>query len=303
MSRGIYILALGHSSYAQWAVNLAASVKYYSPLLHITLLHDGGAVRLPENEAWLFDNIIEIAKEDYTDKKGMFQPGKAKLNLYKYFNHKENLFIDADSICINELDSVFYKCKDINVGLQVYNIANSKDTWACKWATYDQLDEFYKVSGEVPEINSSIIYSKKNKEAEKFWKQAAYNFIENFESLWGTRFPDELGFNAAAAKMKYDIKIPTSGDHYPIAMTCDINGERLGIQRLKDIAPVMSYWGGKSGKYISHYKNYDLQAKFIHKTVLGKQNPYKYDNLVKDKLVVRDGVRLNVKPQIKKYEK
>ena len=299
MSRGIYILAIGNPTYAQWAVNLAASVKYYSPLLHITLLHDGKKVV----EDFIFDELVEINLCDYTDKKGMFQPGKAKLNIYKYFKHDENLFIDADSICINELESVFNKCKDINVGLQVYNIATSKETWKCMWATYDQLNEFYKVSGEVPEINSSIIYSKKNKQADKFWKQAASNFIENFESLWGKRFPDELAFDAAAAKMDFGIQIPTSGDYYPVSMTCDINGERLGISRLKEVAPIMSYWGGKSGKYISHYKNYDLQANMIHKAIFGKQNPYKYDNLVKDKLVVKDGVRLNVKPQIKNYEK
>lgn len=301
MSRGIYILALGHPSYAQWAVNLAASVKYYSPLSHITLLHDGGAKRLPEDELGLFDTVEVVNLCDYTDKKGMFQPGKAKLSLYKYFKHDENLFIDADSITIDGLERVFDDCKDLNVGLQVYNVAKDAETWACKWSTYEQLNEFYKVSGEVPEINSSVIYSKKNKEAAKFWKQAESNFIENFETLWGKRFPDELGFNAAAATMGYEVKIPNSGGHYPVTMTCDIKGQRLGISKLKDIAPIMSYWGGKSGKYISHYRNYDLQANMIHKAVLGKQNPYKYDNLVKDKLVVKDGIRLNVKPQIKHY--
>lgn len=301
MSRGVYILSIGNASYAHWAVNLAASVKYYSPLLHITLLHDG--VKLIDSEKDLFDSMEVIDPSDYTDKKGMFQPGKAKLNLYKYFKHDENLFIDADSITINGLESVFEKCKYLQVGLQVYNIATSPDTWACKWATWEQLKEFYGVGDEVPEINSSVIYSKKNKEAAKFWKQAASNFIENFESLWGKRFPDELAFNAAASKMNFGIQIPQSGDHYPVAMTCDINGERLGISHLKDIAPIMSYWGGKSGKFISHYRNYDLQANMIHKAILGKQNPYKYDHLVKDKLVVKDGVRLNVKPQIKNYEK
>jgi len=300
VSRGIYILSLGHPSYAQWAVNLAASVKYYSPLLHITLLHDG--VKLIPEELGLFDSVEQVALCDYTDKKGMFQPGKAKLNLYKYFKHDENLFIDADSILINEVDSIFDKCKDLNIGLQVYNTANSKEDWKCVWATWEQLNEFYGVSSNVPEINSSIIYSKKNKEAAKFWKQAAANFIENFESLWGKRFPDELGFDTAAAVMDYEVKIPNSGDHYPVLMTSRIENENLGITKLKEVAPIMSYWGGKSGKYIAHYRNYDLQANMIHKKILGKQNPYKYDHLVKHKLVVLDGIRLNVKPQIKRYE-
>lgn len=257
---------------------------------------------MAEQEQGLFDSMVQMNLCDYTDKKGMFQPGKAKLNLYKYFKHTENLFIDADSILIGDIEPVFEACKELNIGLQVYNVANQADQWACVWATWEQLKEFYGVDSNVPEINSSIIYSKKNKEAKKFWDKASANFIENFESLWGKRFPDELGFDAAAAVMKYDIKIPNSGDHYPVTMTSRIEGENLGISKLRDIAPIMSCWGGKSGKYIAHYRNYDLQANMIHKTILGKQNPYKYDYLVKSKLVVMDGVRLNVKPQIKQYE-
>lgn len=302
MSKGVYILALGSPTYVQWAVNLAASVRYYSPALHITLLHDGCFNRLIDVEKGLFDSNEVVNLCDYTDKKGMFQPGKAKLNLYKYFKHDENLFIDADSICIDGLDRVFEDCKDLNVGLQVYNVATNKDNWACKWASWEQLKELYgiKDGDSVQEINSSIIYSKKNKEAKKFWDKAAKNFIENFESLWGKRFPDELAFDVATVGI--DCKIKGSHDHYPVTMTSRINNENLTIGKLKAIAPIMSYWGGKSGNNVAHYRNYDLQANMIHRAILGKTNVYKYDFLVKDKLVVKDGIRLNVKPQIKNYE-
>jgi hypothetical protein len=274
----------------QWAVNLAASVKFYSPDLHVTLLHDGCFDSLPEDEKTVFDTEIEIEKTDYFD--DGFQPGLAKLSLYKYFKHDENIFIDADSICIADLNTLFDACNSVDIGLQVYNVAKTKDEWQCKWATWEQLKEWYGLENELSEINSSFIYSKKNKTAEKFWKQARKNYIKNLETLWAGKFPDELAFDVATAQTGISGKFGKENAHYPVAMTSSIDGERLGIDGLKNYCLIMSYWGGRYGKYAHHYKNYDLQANHIHKQIFGKQNPYKHQRLMQGKIVHKAGVRL-----------
>lgn len=294
MNKGAYILALGNPAYARWAVNLAASVRVYSPSLHITLLTN--LEKIPDSE--VYDKIVKVNDDHYTDKKGMFQPGKAKLYLNEYFEHDENYYIDADSILIAPIEGI----KHNSVGLQVYNVASNESEWDCKWASWEQMKTIWKCTKPISEINSSFIYAKKSTKTDEFFKLAQTNFIENFESLWGKRFPDELAFNVASSKLGNKFKIENSGDHYPVLMTSKIGKENLGISKLREIAPILSYWGGKSISNIHHYRNYDLQARYVHRQIFGKENPYKYDDLVKEKLVVKDGIRLNVKPQIKKYE-
>lgn len=283
-------MALGDQSYVQWAVNLAASVKFYSPQLHITLIHDGCINYLIEEEKTVFDHDVVMSKGHYcTD---TFQPGLAKLSLYEYFQHEQSIFIDADSICIDSIEGLFDACANVDIGLQVYNVASTEQEWECVWASWDQLKELYGIDGPLSEINSSFIYSKKNPQAESFWKQAKANFINNLQTLWADKFPDELAFDVATNQTGISGKFEGCGNHYPVSMTSRINGRNMGVEDLKSICPIISFWGGKKPSMAYHYKNYDLQANRIHREVFGKTNPYKHQRLMEKKLVHKAGQRL-----------
>lgn len=297
MSKGLYLLAIGHTSYAHWAVTLAASVKVYSPNVHITLIHDGKFDQLTSKEKNLFDIEKRMIESQYTGENGKFQPGKAKLNLYPYFDHDENIFIDADSILINEIDSLFESCSGNDIGLQVYKRTEStEDNWKCMWAKWSMIPELYKLPKEfvVSEINSSFIYSKKNATSKKFWAQSSKNYIEGYKSKWGTRFPDELAFDVATAQTGITGLVEGFHGDRPVLMHSKINGGNCNVNQLKEIAPILSYWGGRITTHPAHQRNYIVQSDKVHKLIFGKPNPYDVRILLKNKIVQLDGVQLNV---------
>lgn len=289
----IYTVALGDYTYYNWAVNLAISCKVHSRL-PITLICDGK--QLPDNESTLFDRIIIADKKHYTDSIGEFQPGKFKLYLYEYFDQANNLYIDADSILINDVESIIDKCKEQSIGLQVVRRYNQDSNgWECLWMQWDNLFKHYKLpkTFNIVEINSSIIYSKKNKTAESFWEKAQANYLEGYQTIWAKKFPDELAFDVAVAqspKLKYEID--GCGLNTPVSMTSKDNGQRLTVEQLKQRCSVLSFWGGYSHEESWHYNNYDLLANAYNKQILGRQNHYKHHFLMKNKLVQQANLRL-----------
>lgn len=292
MARGVYIVGLKDKSYVNWAVNLAASVRLYSPDLFITFLHDGIFDAIPIEEQSLFDKSVVVKSEHCTDN-GEFQPGKFKLYLYEYFEHDENLFIDADSILIKDILPLFVSMQNQDIGLQVVKSYTNESTgWDCVWMDWNRLLSTYILPDEftIHEINSSIIYSKKNKTAAKFWAQSQKNYISEYKSRWGNKFPDELAFNVATAQIKGEYKIPNCSSDCPVNM----NGKET-INKLREKCYILSFWGGKHHEYAKHYMNYDLQAQYVHRTILGKHNPYKIHNLMKRKMVQVAGVRFQPK--------
>jgi lipopolysaccharide biosynthesis glycosyltransferase len=141
MARGVYILALRDNSYYNWAVNLAASVKFHSPELFVTLLHDGNFNSIPINEQFVFDANIKIDETAY-NVNNEFQPGHCKLSLFDYFSHDENIYLDSDSIAIAPLNQLFEACKNNHVGLQIVKKYNYQDSnWDCIWMQWDELKQ------------------------------------------------------------------------------------------------------------------------------------------------------------------
>jgi hypothetical protein len=290
VTKGIYIFISGHESYANWAVILAASVKYYSPL-HITLLHDGLYDKIPDYERVVFDCVVKADPKHYTGNDGRFQPGKFKLYLNEYFQHDQNIFIDADSILIGDISKLFDIEKDI--AIQCYaKVTHESKEWGCKWADWNYLKVMYDLPKEfvLCELNSSFIFSKRTEKANTFWKQAQANFKDDYQTKWGTKFPDELAFDVATAQTGIDVSI--GGDHYPITMTSKVDKMPLGLNKLKEVAPIMSFWGGYNMQLGGHYRNLEIQSNLIYHKVFGRQNPYVPKTLMKKKMVHREGVRL-----------
>ena len=96
--KGVLLLAVGDTSYAGWAVNLAVTLHFYSPGLTIDIIMDEGTDRtLSAEERRLFARIHRIKHEHYHESNGKIAPGKAKLHLYEYSRFDLTIYIDADS--------------------------------------------------------------------------------------------------------------------------------------------------------------------------------------------------------------
>ena len=107
MDKGVVILALKKQHYACSAFNLAISIRFYNPNIKIALLTDNTHLQcfLPVHFS-VFDWIKVVNSEDYTDIYG-FSPAKAKLSIDKYTMYDKTLYIDADSICLRDIEPLF----------------------------------------------------------------------------------------------------------------------------------------------------------------------------------------------------
>ena len=282
--RAVYLLLIGDKNYAQWTVNLAASVKFCSPEMHIVLLHEPGMkASIPQNEIHLFNEFIAIDPA-YCYDGNKLTPGVCKLNLYQYFHHVENLYIDVDSLLLKDINGLFDQNKDKIIGCDTLWQGNQdSESWNCHWAQLSEVKTYYKLPAayKIFESNSSYIYSKKNKEAESFWNQAKQNVIPEYKGKWGQSFPDELAFNIAFAQTGTDPSGQTA-----ISWDSKLNNITHGLVALTAHYYILTYWGGKNNAHIGHYGNYDLWAGKVHRQILGKHNPYKYANLMRSKYIV-----------------
>lgn len=214
---GVIILALKKATYAMGAFNLATSIKHFNPGINITLVSDLEHQKhfLPEHYQ-VFDSIKQMDHYDYTDRNNRFQPGLAKLNVYKYSDYDYTLYIDADSLALKDIQpfidhlilskGVFYS-QFMGRGGKADSISYSP------WATNEQIWNYFSLSPDttITTVNSSWFFF--TKKAESFFKKSVKNFNNGFKEedlqlKWGTTLPDELFLVGTLAQMGID---PNSG--------------------------------------------------------------------------------------------
>lgn len=189
--QGVIILALKKSSYFTSAFNLALSIKYHNPKIHITLVSDGKHADhyLPEHYA-VFDWIKYIKEEHYMGADNKFQPALAKININKYTMYDQTLYIDADSLCLQDIQPLFDKLKH-------YPFKANNIPGYTQWTDEETFTSFFKVPLGLT-INSSWIYFENSdvfNKAQEFYKKGFP--ADKVVPVWGGSYPDELFFNAA----------------------------------------------------------------------------------------------------------
>lgn len=95
---GVLILALGDSLYGEYAVNLAASIRFVEPSTPIALVYTNSAItEVSDVQKSLFNYRINCPLEYYSFKEGTCYV-KAKLFLNDLTPFKRTLYLDADTI-------------------------------------------------------------------------------------------------------------------------------------------------------------------------------------------------------------
>lgn len=207
MTKGCVIYAFKKPHYGKMAWNLCASIKAVSPGIPVAVIHDGQSLgHLEHFKQLMFDAIIMMDKEDLYHV-GKFSPGKGKLSGYKYLPFDENIIIDADSICIGDVNRLFAICTK-NVHAQcIGSWTEAAESWTCQWMDLVDARNLYSIDRPhtIYEINSSFLYIKKSQEAEMLYASALQNLKIGWGhpklQTWGGGFPDELGWNVAFAQI------------------------------------------------------------------------------------------------------
>lgn len=288
---GIIIIALKKQSYYCGAFNLALSIKHFNPNINITLVSDGGH----QSNYWIehysvFDTIKQMDESDYIDN-GIFQPGLAKLNINKYTPYDNTLYIDADSLCLQDLAPLFDKLKNnpqnnfflshvLGSGLKHQDIHYNP------WATNEKIWDYFNLEDQDKLItfNTSWIFFVKESatvfETARDYYNKGFGLL-NLKTKWGASYPDELFFTGTCAYLginpKIDLNVMFFGN--------EIDSRTL--TELQEQYYTFTLYGGGKGKttvrlqYITWYDK--LMFKFCQ--AKGIEHRFKAPLLMKNKHV------------------
>jgi hypothetical protein len=198
--QGIVLIVCGHPYYGNYAVQLAASIKYTSPDIDIVVIHDGkGISHLTPEKRTIIDHFIEVPEIYHTNKKRIDYL-KLKAHLYELSPFQETIFIDADVLWLPKkpITQLFEQFKDIDFTMSNrgnVKLSEAKENFIT-WTTPDEIIKNYAIDGTLYNLSSEFIYFKKTKEVKKLFTQTLKNF-ENLKvnyRLFGNDIPDELPF-------------------------------------------------------------------------------------------------------------
>ena len=212
-STGVVLLAFGKLQYYWAAYNLAFSINKHNPNVNITVLFDdpGKALSQCHDLMKYVNHIGHIALDDiYTNKK--LDPGKVKVNLYKYLPYDCNLYLDVDAIALKDIqpmiDELSQSGKDyISHCVGYHTIDKGRDFKEMQWAWADKMWAHFNLlpSYVMPAINSSMQWIVKGSQTEAIYRTAKDLYFNNpieikdLRMKWGGGQPDELYMNVALA--------------------------------------------------------------------------------------------------------
>lgn len=263
MSQGVVLISFGKRGYGFAAVNLAASIKYYSPNIPITLYADKLSIKQVAKERLdLIDSIKELDESEYlTD--GVFDPAKIKTNLYKYCDYDYTLYLDVDAIVLKDINPIFDELKNANgyyfthiIGL--HTIDKGRDFEQMQWAWADDVWKHYKLKDKdvLPSTNSSFQFIKKGKESKELFKQEAKNYqnklpLKKLRMTWGKTQPDELYLNIALAQKGITGKTDKEYIYLPYLSTKE-------VKEVREKYYILSLFGSKNMTPLRFREYYDI---------------------------------------------
>ena len=259
-STGVVLLAFGKVQYYWAAYNLAFSIRKHSPNVSITVLFDDpikGLSQCPDFMKYI-NHIGHIAADDITTNKKL-DPGKVKVNLYKYLPYERNLYLDVDAVALKDIqpmiDELAQSGKDyISHCVGYHTIDKGRDFKEMQWAWADKMWAHFNLleSYVMPAINSSMQWIVKGSQAEAIYRTAKDLYFNNpieikdLRMKWGGGQPDELYMNVALAihgidpaLKAYTMNSGSEGGMIHFAMT-----RGLSYQEITENYYLQSYSGG-----------------------------------------------------------
>lgn len=213
MEKAIILLAHGSSSYGKAAFNAAMSIKYHGAKTPIVLFCEHKT--MDNISTAVFDKVIYIPEDFYT-KDNKRNVALSKINLVRDLPAKYNLFIDADSMVLCDIDplidrliktgkpymsewmgegkygeDISYDCwAKHDVAFPFFGLDVEKTTWRTiqsSWAFFEKCD----FTGEMYDL---LLY----------YLEKGYD-LKDLRQAWAAyQLPDELLFEGVCAKMEYD---------------------------------------------------------------------------------------------------
>jgi len=259
-STGVVLLAFGKPQYYWAAYNLAFSIRKHSPNVNITVLFDNPIKGISHCQDFMqyINNIGSIDADDiYTNKK--LDPGKVKVNLYKYLPYDCNLYLDVDAIALKDIQPMIDELSQsgknyISHCVGYHTIDKGRDFKEMQWAWADKMWAHFNLleSYVMPAINSSMQWIVKGSQAEAIYSTALDLYsnhpipVNELRMKWGGGQPDELYMNVALAIHGIDpaLKSYTRNDGSEGGMIHFAMQRGLSFEKITENYYLQSYYGG-----------------------------------------------------------
>jgi hypothetical protein len=301
---GVVLLAFGKPQYYWAAYNLAFSIKKHNPNVNITVLFDDPLKGISHCQDFMqyINNIGSIDADDiYTNKK--LDPGKVKVNLYKYLPYDCNLYLDVDAIALKDIQPMIDELAQsgkhyISHTVGYHTIDKGRDFKEMQWAWADKMWAHFNLlsSYVMPAINSSMQWIVKGSEAEGIYNTAKDLYFNNpipikeLRMKWGGGQPDELYMNVALAirgvdpaLKKYEKVQGSEGGMIHFSMQ-----RGLTFEKITENYYLQSYYGGAGFTPIFYINWLDRMLNADFKAI-GKRHIYLISRIAQNKYA--DGKR------------
>lgn len=199
LTKGIILIASGHSFYGRMAFNLAVTIKAEEDI-PVTVLYNGAALsHLSDRQKAIFDNMVEIKPASFA----------AKLALCDYSPYDCTLYLDADMVWMpnkkpselfKELEGVSFT--SITEGFYDYD---NETCYGNKmyhyWCDPLEAKAAYNLTGRFYQWRSEVMYFEKS--AKEFFDLAKQIYADPKVNVkkFADNTPDELAINIAACIM------------------------------------------------------------------------------------------------------
>jgi len=301
---GVVLLAFGKVQYYWAAYNLAFSIRKHNPNVNITVLFDDSGKALSQCHDFMkyINHIGDIDADDiYTNNK--LDPGKVKVNLYKYLPYERNLYLDVDAVSLKDIqpmiDELIQSGKNyISHTVGYHTIDKGRDFKEMQWAWADKMWAHFNLleSYVMPAINSSMQWIVKGSQAEAIYRTAKDLYFNNpipikeLRMKWGGGQPDELYMNVALAIHGIDpaLKSYARNDGSEGGMIHFAMSRGLNYQDIIDNYYLQSYYGGAGFTPRFYIDWLDRMLSADHKAI-GKRHNFLISRIAQNKYA--DGKR------------
>lgn len=212
------VFAFGRTGYLYAAANLALSVKKNTPKASVHLYVGRPLLKhLPEFHERLFASITVLDEATYTTGQNV-DPGKLKCHLYEHLPKGPTLYVDADTLCLNDLQPLW---DELTEGTRwfVTDVADmgppTKEILYTPWATPKAIAEKIGNDGcTVYGINTSWMFIDKRQHTELFFTRVAEHHDaptwkkSELDHQWGKSMPDELIYATTCSELGVDPSGP-----------------------------------------------------------------------------------------------
>lgn len=286
----IILLAHGRRGYAQFAFNMAMSIKDAGCNIPICLYVEKEILEGVPMQ--YFDEVIYIEPEFYTDK-GQRSVALSKINIIRDLPAEHNLYLDVDGLCLKDLtplmDALIKTGKPYLSDVQGKGKRGDEINYDC-WVKHDYAWPFFNLTedSEWPAIQSSWAYFRRHTAKEMHgllmhFYQKGYPLTELKQRWAKNQLPDELLFSGVCASIGYD----PSFDLKPVFFGTD--NPKGSLTELLDQYYVLSMYGNGSHNSARTMTKLVYQD-FYSKTVLNLSRKYhmpwyKKEYVMRDKII------------------